>query len=117
MTKDFLFEPFTDGVEINEVDFMQRHQIFDFGTEFSELFREKCCGSGDGDINIRMGTGCTFRPRTKPDDLSVTAQGASSKLRDFLCNLSRASDKFLRNHMASVSVLVMMSTGVLRQTD
>ena len=37
MTKNLVLELFADGVQINEVDFMQRRQVFDSGTEFGQL--------------------------------------------------------------------------------
>jgi len=62
MAKNFLFEPFTDCVKINEVYFMQRRKIFDPTTEFSQLLRGKRRGSRDGDINVGMGASRTLGP-------------------------------------------------------
>ena len=42
MTKNLLFESFADGVEINDVDFVQRRQIFDLVTECGESLWGKC---------------------------------------------------------------------------
>ena len=111
MTKNFLLEPLADGMEIDDVDFMQRRHILYFGPEFGESLREECRGPRNSDINIGAGVGCTFWPRTEPDDLNISAQHDSNKLRDFLRNLSRSSEKLLRNHRVSVTVLAMMSTG------
>lgn len=112
MTKNLLFEPFADGVQVNDVDFVQCRQILDCGTEFGESLREKRSGSGDGDVNVSVGIGRTFRPGTEPDDFNVNADHASSKFRYVSRDLSRASDKFLGNHRLSVSVPAMMSTGL-----
>ena len=62
MPKNFLFEPFTDGVEINEVDFMQRRQIFYPGTEFCESLKGKRCGPRNCNVNVGVGVSRTFGP-------------------------------------------------------
>lgn len=111
MTKNFLLEPFADGVQIDEIDFVKRCQILYSDTEFSESFRWKFRTSGNGDINVGMGVRHTFRPRTEPNDLNIRAQHASSKCGDISSDLSRSGEKLFRNHRLSVSVLVMMSTG------
>lgn len=111
MTKNFLLESLADGVQINEVDFVQCCHILYSDTEFSESFRGKFRTSGNGDINVGMGVSHTFRPRTEPNDLNVRAQHASSKCCDLSSDLSGSGEKLFRNHRLSVSVLVMMSTG------
>ncbi len=112
MTKNFLLEPLADGMEIDDVDFMQRRDILYSSPEFGEALRKECGGTRNSDINIGVWVSRTFWPRPEPDDLNISAQHGSNKLRDFLCNLSRSSEKLLRNHRVSVSVLAMMSTGL-----
>jgi hypothetical protein len=111
MTKNFLLEPLADGMEIDEVDFMQRRDTLYSSPEFGEALRKECSGTRNSDINIGVWVSRTFWPRPEPDDLNISTQHGSNKLRDFLCNLSRSSEKLLRNHRVSVSVLAMMSTG------
>lgn len=111
MAENLLFESFTDGVQINDVDFVQRRHFLYSGTEFGESFRKKRRGPGDGNVDVGVGVSRTFRPGTEPNDLNVTTQYGSSKLRNLSRDLSRASDKLFRNHRPSVSVLAMMSTG------
>ncbi|MDH5726544.1 MAG: hypothetical protein OEY60_13835 [Nitrospira sp.] len=111
MTKNFLLEPLADSMEIDDVDFIQRRYILYSGSEFGESLRGECSGPRNSDINIGVGVSRTFWPRTEPDNLNISAQHGSNKLRDFSRDVSRSSSKLLRNHRPSVSVLVMMSTG------
>jgi hypothetical protein len=110
MTKNLLLEPFADGVEIDEVDFMECPEILDFGSKFGKSLRKKCGGPEDSDINVGVGVGRTFGPRTEPEDLNASPQYASGEFGHFTRDLSRSSDQVLRNHWPSVSVLAMMST-------
>ncbi|MEK9141473.1 MAG: hypothetical protein AAB308_10510 [Nitrospirota bacterium] len=98
MTKNLLLELFADSVQINDVDFVQcRHLVYS-STEFGESLRGKRGGRRDSDINVSVGVSRTFGPGTEPDDLNVSAQHASSKIRDLFRDLSRSSEKRLRNH-------------------
>jgi len=112
MEKNLLFEPFPDGMQINDVDLVQSRHIFYCGTEHGESLWKKRSGPGDGDVDVGVGVSFPFGPRTEPDDFNLSTQHASRKLRNILRNLAGSSEKLLRNHGLSVSVLGMMSTAV-----
>ncbi|HWF60225.1 MAG TPA: hypothetical protein VN666_07930 [Nitrospira sp.] len=117
MTNNLLFEPFADCVQINDVDLVQRRHIVYCDTEFGESLWKKCSGPRDGDVDVGVGVGCTFRPRAEPNDLNINAEHTSNKLCHFSRDLLRASDKFLGNHRPSVSILAMMSTCVGKMSE
>lgn len=60
MTKNFLLEPLADGMEIDDVDFMQRRDILYSGPEFGESLRGECSGPRNSYINVGVGMSCTF---------------------------------------------------------
>ena len=76
MEKNLLFEPFANGVQIDDVDFMQRRHIFYCGMEYGESLWKKRSGPGDGDVNVSVYVGRTFRPGTEPDDFNLSTQHA-----------------------------------------
>ncbi|MEK7763360.1 MAG: hypothetical protein AAB433_17425 [Nitrospirota bacterium] len=80
MTQDFLFERVADGLEIDQVDFMQCRYVLDSGVEFGELCGGEFVGSGDGDVDVGVRVGSAFWPGPEPDDLNVGSQHATCKI-------------------------------------
>ncbi|THJ24805.1 MAG: hypothetical protein CAF45_004510 [Nitrospira sp. CG24E] len=112
MTQNFISERFADGVNIYEIDFMQRCHVVDECLEFGQPLRRKCLGTGDGDVYVGVwfGCGCAFWQEAKPDNIDIGAQDSSGQLNDLLRDLLRPSHEFLVEHALSVAVLAMMST-------
>lgn len=111
MTQNFISERLANGVEIHEVDFMKRGHVVRKYSELGQPVRRERLRTGNGDVYVGVRPGGTFRPGPKPDDVDIGAQNAPGQLRDFLCDLPRPSHEFLVDHVPSVAVLVMMSTG------
>ena len=110
MTQDFISERLADGVEIHEIDFMQRRHVVDECSELGQPLRRERIGTGDGNVYVGVGPGCAFWPGAKPDDVDIGAQDSSGQISDLLRNLSRSSHEFLVEHVPSVAVLTTMST-------
>jgi len=99
-------------MEIHEIDFMQRRNVVDECLESGQLFRREWAGTDDGDVDVCVRPGGPFRPGSKPDHVDVGAQNASGELSDLLRDLPRPSHEFLVEHVPSVAILAMMSTGL-----
>jgi len=110
MTQNFISECLANGVEIHEIDFMQRRHVVDECVEFGQSFRRECFATADGDVDVGMRPSGPSRPGAKPDDIDVRAEDLSGQSSDFLRDLSRPSDGILVEHMRSVAILTMMST-------
>ena len=114
MTHDLSSECVADGLEIDQVDFMQCRYLLDLVAEFGESFRGDDARSADGDVDIGVRFGGALGPGTEPNDLNVGAQQTTRQIGYFTSDLSRASDEFLGQHEPSVSVLMMLSTWLWR---
>jgi hypothetical protein len=110
VAKDFLPEGLTDGVQIDQIDFVECGNIIDGVLQRGHLWERNGLLSTNGNIDVGMGSGGAFDPRTEPEHFNIRAEDVSRESRDLLRNLPRPRYECMIEHAPSVAVLAVKST-------